>query len=95
MCGLLSSDEAKGIIGKDIAVTPNGVVFKGLGTNCIWQTDDTMAPGTFIKVEINPVTLQDERRPDRPSSAARRPDPVGGLDATASMSAACRRTLPW
>jgi hypothetical protein len=58
MCALLSIDEAKAIIGKDITGTPNGMVFSGLGTNCIWQTGDIMAPATFIKVEINPVTYK-------------------------------------
>jgi hypothetical protein len=58
MCALLTADEAKGILGKDLVNTPNGMVFGGLGTNCIWQTDDTMAPGTFIKVEINPFPVK-------------------------------------
>jgi hypothetical protein len=83
MCGLLSSDEAKGIIGKDIAVPPNGVLFKGLGTNCIWQTDDTMAPGTFIKVEINPVTYKTNAGLITLLGSASSQITVAGLDATA------------
>jgi len=58
MCALLSTDEAKAIIGKALTGTPDGSLFVGLGTNCIWQTDDTMAPATFIKVEINPITYK-------------------------------------
>jgi hypothetical protein len=58
MCTLLSADEAKAFLGKDLSEAPNGVNFKGLGTNCIYQDDATMAPGTFIKVEINPVSYQ-------------------------------------
>jgi hypothetical protein len=58
MCTLLSADEAKALLGKDLSEPPNGVLFKGLGTNCIYQDDATMAPGTFIKVEINPVSYK-------------------------------------
>jgi hypothetical protein len=58
MCALLTTDEAKAIMGKDLTGTPDGSVFSGLGTNCIWQTDATMAPATFIKVEINPITYK-------------------------------------
>ena len=56
MCTLLSTDEAKALLGKDLSEAPNGVYFSGLGTNCIYQDEASMAPGTFIKVEINPVS---------------------------------------
>ena len=58
MCTLLTADEAKALLGKDLSEPPNGAYLNGLGTNCIYQDDPTMAPGTFIKVEINPVSYQ-------------------------------------
>ena len=82
MCALLTTDEAKSIIGKDIAIPPSGVLFQGLGSNCIWQTDDTMAPATFIKVEINPISYKANTDLVTLGSAATQIT-VGGFDATA------------
>lgn len=83
MCTLLTTDEAKSIIGRDIIGTPNGMVFTGLGTNCIWQTDDTMAPATFIKVEINPVTYQANAAIVTLAGSPSTQITVAGFDATA------------
>ena len=81
MCALLTVDEAKQILGKDLAGTPDGTVFKGLGTNCIWQSDDTMAPGTFIKVEINPFPVQTNTDLLTLGGVAAIPVSVAGFDA--------------
>jgi hypothetical protein len=82
MCTLLTTDEAKGIVGKDIKGTPGGILIAGLGTNCIWQTDDTMAPGTFIKVEINPVTYKANTDIMTLGGSSATQFTVGGFDAS-------------
>jgi hypothetical protein len=58
MCGLLRADEATAILGTTVAVTPTGTLLSGLGTNCVYQTGSAMAPGTFIKVEIDPISYR-------------------------------------
>jgi hypothetical protein len=81
MCALLTPDEAKQILGKDLVGTPDGTTFKGLGTNCIWQSDDTMAPGTFIKVEINPFPVTTNTDLLTLGGVAAVPVSVAGFDA--------------
>jgi hypothetical protein len=83
MCALLTTDEAKSIIGKDLVGAPNGEVFQGLGTNCIWQIDDTMAPATFIKVEINPISFKANTDLVTLGGTASTQISIGGFDATA------------
>lgn len=58
MCTLLTVNEATALLGTDVAVAPTGTLLGGLGTNCVYQTDPSMAPGTFIKVEIDPVSYR-------------------------------------
>lgn len=58
VCALLSTDEAKTLLGKPIAVAPNGMSLKGLGTNCFYQVDSSMDDGTYIKVEIDAVSYK-------------------------------------
>jgi hypothetical protein len=81
MCALLSGDEAREILGRDLVDTPNGTVFTGLGTNCNWRADDTMAPGTFIKVEINPFPVKANIDILTLGGAAATPVSVAGFDA--------------
>jgi hypothetical protein len=83
MCTLLSADEAKALLGKDLSEAPNGVYFKGLGTNCIYQDEGTMAPATFIKVEINPVSYKTNAGLLTLGGGTSSTVTVGGLEATA------------
>lgn len=83
MCTLLSADEAKALLGRDLSEPPNGVYFKGLGTNCIYQDDASMAPGTFIKVEINPVSYKANASLMTLGGGTPTTLTVGGLEATA------------
>jgi hypothetical protein len=83
MCALLTTDEAKAIIGKAISVAPNGMAIKGLGTNCIYQIDDTMKDGTFIKVEIGGISYKADVGLLGIGGGAATTTTVGGLDATA------------
>lgn len=83
MCALLTTDEAKAVIGKPISIAPNGMAIKGLGTNCIYQTDDTMGDGTFIKVEIGGVSYKADVSLLGIGGGAATTTTVGGLDATA------------
>lgn len=53
VCSLLTADEAAALLGKPLAQAPKGVFAAGLGTNCIYQTNDSMSRGTYIKVEFN------------------------------------------
>ena len=83
MCALLTTDEAKAVIGKPISITPNGMAIKGLGTNCIYQTDDTMGDGTYIKVEIGGVSYKADVSLLGIGGGTATTTTVGGLDATA------------
>ncbi|HEX7474014.1 MAG TPA: hypothetical protein VF323_13100 [Candidatus Limnocylindrales bacterium] len=83
MCTLLTTDEAKTIIGKPISIAPNGMAIKGLGTNCIYQTDDTMGDATFIKVEIGGISYKADVSLLGIGGGAASTTTVGGLDATA------------
>lgn len=80
MCGLLTGNEAKQILGKDLVGTPDGTA-TNLGTNCGWRSDDTMAPGTFIKVEINPFPVKTNIDLLTLGGAAAVPVTVAGFDA--------------
>lgn len=80
VCALLSGDEAKQILGKDLVGTPDGTV-TNLGTNCSWRSDDTMAPGTFLKVEINPFPVKTNIDLLTLGGAAAAPVSVAGFDA--------------
>ncbi len=82
MCTLLSAAEAKTLLGKDLSEPPNGVLFKGLGTNCIYQDEGTMAPGTFIKVEINPISYKTNVGLITLGGGSSGTTTVGGLEAT-------------
>ncbi len=53
VCSLLTVDEAAVVLGKALAKSPDGLLFAGLGTNCIYQTADSREPATYIKVEFN------------------------------------------
>jgi len=81
MCALLTGDEAKQILGKDLVAAPDGTVVAGLGTNCSWRSDDTMAPGTFIKVEINQIPVKTNIDLLTLGGAAAVPVSVAGFDA--------------
>lgn len=58
MCALLTTDEAKAIIGKAIALAPDGMSVGGLGTNCIYETEAGMGDGTWIKIEVAAVSFK-------------------------------------
>jgi len=53
VCSLLTADEAEAVLGAALAKAPDGLSLAGLGTNCIYQTGDSMESGTYIKVEFN------------------------------------------
>lgn len=53
VCSLLTADEAEAVLGAALAKAPDGLSLAGLGTNCIYQTGDSMERGTYIKVEFN------------------------------------------
>ena len=86
MCALLSKDEAKAIIGKDIALPPDGMSLSGLGTNCIYETESGMADGTWIKVEIDGVSYKANAGLIGLAGGTATTTTVGGFDATAVES---------
>jgi hypothetical protein len=83
MCALLRADEATAILGTTVAVTPTGTLLSGLGTNCVYQTGSAMAPGTFIKVEIDPISYRSNAGIMTLAGAPSSQIVVGGFDATA------------
>lgn len=83
MCALLSTDEAKEIIGKAIATTPDGMSLQGLGTNCIYETEAGMADGTWIKVEIDGVSFKANSALLTLGGGTATQTSVAGFDATA------------
>lgn len=80
VCALLTRAEAKEILGKELVGTADGTV-TNLGTNCSWRSDDTMAPGTFLKVEINPFPVKTNIDLLTLGGAAAVAVSVGGFDA--------------
>ena len=83
MCALLTTDEAKAIIGKPIALEPNGMSLVGLGTNCIYETESGMADGTWIKIEIAAVSYTTNGALINLAGSPSSQTTVGGHDATA------------
>ena len=83
MCALLTVNEATSILGTDVAVAPTGTLLTGLGTNCVYQTGVAMAPGTFIKIEIDPISYRSNAGILTLGGAPSSQIVVGGFDATA------------
>ena len=83
MCALLTTAEATTIIGKPIAMEPNGMSLQGLGTNCIYETESGMADGTWIKIEIGAVSYKANAAIVNLGGSPASQTTVGGHDATA------------
>ncbi len=53
VCSLLTEAEAADVLRKPLHKMPDGSLLEGLGTNCIYQTEESRERGTYIKVEFN------------------------------------------